>query len=91
MSSITGERHPAGGAPRCPFADGQPYDPMSVAAAENAEPWLRAARAEAPVLHHESLDLYVLTRHADIMAVLRDPATYSSRHTTGSSRWAPPC
>ncbi len=67
--------------PRCPFAHGEPYDPMSVAAAEDAEPWLAAARTEAPVFYHEPLDLYVLTRHADILAVLRDTATFSSRYT----------
>jgi cytochrome P450 len=77
-AQAAGERF---GAPRCPFVQGQPYDPMSVAAAEDPEPWLRKARAEAPVFYHEPLDLYVLTRHADIMAVLRDTATFSSRYT----------
>jgi cytochrome P450 len=66
--------------PRCPFANGQPYDPLTVAAAEDPQPWLSAARAAAPVFHHEPLDLYVVTRHADILAVLRDPATFSSRY-----------
>ncbi|HEX4360250.1 MAG TPA: cytochrome P450 [Pseudonocardia sp.] len=66
--------------PRCPFAHGRPYDPLTVAAAEDPQPWLSAARASAPVFHHEPLDLYVVTRHADILAVLRDPATFSSRY-----------
>ena len=66
--------------PRCPFANGRPYDPLTVAAAEDPQPWLAAARSSAPVFHHEPLDLYVVTRHADILAVLRDPATFSSRY-----------
>jgi len=67
--------------PRCPFAHGQPYDPMSAAAAENAEPWLQQARTEAPIFYHAPLDLYIFTRHSDIMAVLRDTRSFSSRYT----------
>lgn len=39
---------------RCPFAGGAPFEPGSVAAAADPHPWLRAARAEAPVFYDES-------------------------------------
>ncbi|HEY1970724.1 MAG TPA: cytochrome P450 [Pseudonocardia sp.] len=71
---------PSARAPRCPFAHGMPYDPLSVAATENSEPWLSAARDQAPVFYLDEQDVYVVTRHADILSVLRDPATFSSRY-----------
>ena len=66
--------------PRCPFAHGVAYDPMSAVAAEDPQPWLSAARREAPVFYHDPLDVYVVTRYADIVDVLRDTATFSSRY-----------
>lgn len=35
-------------------------------------------RDDAPVHHLADLDVWVLSRHADVLAALRDPATYSS-------------
>jgi cytochrome P450 len=35
-------------------------------------------REDAPVHHVADLDVWVLSRHADVLAALRDPATYSS-------------
>jgi cytochrome P450 len=71
---------PSARVPRCPFAHGRPYDPVSVAATEDAEPWLSAAREQTPVFYLDEQDVYVVTRHSDILSVLRDPATFSSRY-----------
>jgi cytochrome P450 len=35
-------------------------------------------REHAPVHHLDDLDVWVLSRHADVLAALRDPTTYSS-------------
>ena len=35
-------------------------------------------RAEAPVMHHESLDVWTVARHEDVQAVLRAAKTFSS-------------
>ncbi|MGH8993568.1 MAG: cytochrome P450 [Acidimicrobiia bacterium] len=37
-------------------------------------------RAEAPVRYEPGLDHWVVSRHADVRAVLADPATYSARN-----------
>ena len=66
-------------APRCPVAHGQPYDPLSVGAAIDPEPWLSLARAGQPVFYLPEQDVWCVTRYADILQVLRNPATYSSR------------
>lgn len=66
--------------PRCPVVDGESYDPTSVAAAVDPEPWLARARAEQPVFHLAGQDVWCVTRYADIVRVLRDPVTFSSRH-----------
>jgi cytochrome P450 len=53
-------------------------------------PLYARARAEEPVLFSEELGMYVATRHADICAILRDPARFSSRTTTLSVKEPPP-
>lgn len=75
--------------PRCPFADGRPYDPTSVAVAIDPEPWLARARAEQPVFHLAEQNVWCVTRYADIMTVLRDPATFSSRYANKFRPMAP--
>jgi cytochrome P450 len=66
-------------APLCPVAHGRPYDPLSVEAAIDPEPWLSLARAEPPVFYLPGQDVWCVTRYADIREVLRNPAAYSSR------------
>jgi cytochrome P450 len=41
-------------------------------------PDLARLRAEAPVAHHAETGAWVFTRHADVVAASRDPATYCS-------------
>lgn len=52
-----------------------PYDEQL-----NVDPYPLYAqlREQAPVFHNEDLDIWVLSRHADVDAALRDPAGYSS-------------
>jgi cytochrome P450 len=66
--------------PLCPVAHGRPFDPLSLEAAIDPEPWLSLARAEQPVFYLPGQDVWCVTRYADIREVLRNPATYSSRH-----------
>lgn len=66
--------------PLCPVVHGRPYDPLSADAAVDPEPWLSRARAEQPVFYLPEQDLWCVTRYADILEVLRNPATYSSRY-----------
>jgi hypothetical protein len=63
---MTGHGRP----PRCPFAGGEPFEPGSVAAAADPHPWLRAARAEAPVFYDESSEAYFVTRYEDALEVV---------------------
>jgi cytochrome P450 len=51
------------------FDQGQVDDPYSV--------WAEARRQ--PIFFAERLNAWVLTRHRDVVAVLRDPATFSNR------------
>jgi cytochrome P450 len=66
--------------PLCPVVHGRPYDALSVDAAIDPEPWLSQARAEQPVFYLPEQDVWCVTRYADILEVLRNPATYSSRY-----------
>jgi len=52
-----------------------PFDPRYLA---DPYPVFSAVRAEAPVFHTPALDMWVVTRYADIEAVLGDPATFSA-------------
>ena len=67
--------------PRCPVAHGQPFDPRSVAAAADPEPWFALARKEVPIFYVPELDAWYVTRYEDIVTVAQDPATFSSVHS----------
>jgi cytochrome P450 len=66
---------------RCPIAHGEEFDPRSVAAAGDPEPWFSLARDQVPVFYVPELDVWYVTRYADILAVVQDTASYSSRHS----------
>jgi hypothetical protein len=64
-------------APDCPV--GESFDPLSPEFL--ADPYAVMAKRphmETPVFFAPSIGYYVVTRHADIEAVFRDPATYSA-------------
>ena len=52
-----------------------PFDPKYLA---DPYPVLSAVREETPVFHAPALDMWVVTRYADIEAVFGDPATFSA-------------
>ena len=56
--------------------DAPSFDPYDVP--DDPYPLYRELRDHHPVLHEERRDLWVLSRFADVEAVLRDPARFSS-------------
>jgi cytochrome P450 len=72
-----------------PGDDGARYDPLSPA--HRADPGAAFARLRTgcPVHHDTAHDLWVLTRHADVLAAAHDPATFSNR--TSASGQLRPC
>ncbi len=54
------------------------FDPMTAAQRHDPFPVLEQARREQPVFFAEELGLWVVTRHADVLAVLKDHRSFSS-------------
>jgi cytochrome P450 len=54
------------------------FDPLSPEQLENPFGILALARREQPVFYAAELDLWVVTRHEDVLAVLKDHAAFSS-------------
>ena len=71
----------------CPMhdvaADFKPFDLESVRLLERA-------RREQPVFFSEELGYWVVTRHDDIHAIFKDPATFSSENTQAPYKPRPP-
>lgn len=67
------------------------FDPYDYGFHEDPYPTYARLRAEAPLHHAERDDLWVLSRHADVLAALRDDATFSSRMgvSLDASAWNP--
>jgi cytochrome P450 len=61
------------------------FDPLDPAQREDPFPVLELARREQPVFHAPEFDLWVVTRYDDVLAVLRDHATFSSDGALRSS------
>jgi cytochrome P450 len=55
------------------------FDPTTPEQRENPYDVLQLARREQPVFYAPASDLWVVTRHADVLTVLRDHRTFSSR------------
>jgi len=53
-------------------------DPIPAAIADDPHPVYRALRELHPVHHVTERDLYVLSRHEDVLAAVKDPETFSS-------------
>ncbi|MGW7365529.1 cytochrome P450, partial [Streptomyces sp. NPDC054841] len=56
------------------------YDPFSYRVQEDPYPVYAWMRENAPVYRNEERDFYALSRHADVLAAMRDPATFSNRN-----------
>ena len=67
------------------------FDPYDYDFHEDPYPTYERLRAEAPVHHAEADDLWVISRHADVFAALRDDAVFSSRMgvSLDASAWSP--
>lgn len=55
------------------------FDPLSPAFVADPYPELERARREAPVFFYPKLNFWVITRYADVAAVIGDYKTFSSR------------
>jgi cytochrome P450 len=77
------------GTPRCPVVHGVEFDPLGQAEAADPMPWLRPAQRETPVFYMPQYDAWCVTRYDDVIEVLRDPATYSSRKTVSLAKLPP--
>jgi cytochrome P450 len=55
-----------------------PFDPLSPEQLDNPFDLLALARREQPVFFAPELDLWVVTRHDDVLAVLKDHRAFSS-------------
>ncbi len=66
-------------APACPFSHGMPFDPRSLLAADDPEPWFSLAREHSPVFYVPELQVWYITRYADVVTVLKDTQRFSSR------------
>jgi cytochrome P450 len=75
--------------PRCPVVDGRSFDPLDPVVAADPYPWLHAAHREAPVFYMPGHDAWCVTRYHDVLEVLRDTATYSSRKVIRFAQLAP--
>ena len=62
-----------------------PFDPTTPEQRENPFDILALARREQPVFFASALDLWVVTRHEDVLAVLKDHRTFSSTGALKSS------
>jgi cytochrome P450/nitrite reductase/ring-hydroxylating ferredoxin subunit len=65
----------------CPFSGaslGIDFDPMTPEQRECPFPLYAHAREVMPVFYSERFDLWVVTRYADIVSILKDPVRFSS-------------
>lgn len=54
------------------------FDPTSDAQLADPYPLYARLRAQCPVLHDQDRDIWILTRHEDVVRVVHDPETFSS-------------
>jgi len=59
----------------CPVLHG--FDPLSPAQVEDPGPLTAVARREAPVFFDPDLDMYVVTRHEDVVSILHDYSLFA--------------
>lgn len=67
------------------------FDPYDHAIQDDPFPVYRRLREEQPLFHNVEHDFWVLSRHADVHAALRDDDTFSNRMgvTLDASAWSP--
>ena len=72
----------------CPVAEW--YDPLDGPAHPDPFPWYRQLRQQGRVVYVPEYDWYVVTRHKEILDVLRDAVTYSNAASLGDVEAVPP-
>jgi cytochrome P450 len=67
------------------------YDPFSYAVQDDPYPFYAWMREHDPVHLNEKRNFYALSRHTDVMAAMRDPATFTNRNgiSLEGSLWGP--
>lgn len=73
--------------PRLTRADYNPFDP---AHKRDPFPFYAQARRDTPVFYSPMLNMWVVTRHEDILTVLNEPTVFSSRQTLDAAMTLPP-
>jgi cytochrome P450 len=69
---------------RCPFL----FDPLAGRELLDPYPTYAAARQHAPVVYSETLGLWFMFRHADVVEAIRDTETFSSQFVAAEDRVA---
>lgn len=69
----------------CPFSQPDQIDLLDPQVQEHCFDAYRILREQAPVHYQPSLDMYVVTRHADVSTVLSDPDTFINDYADDSS------
>ncbi|MFN8051163.1 MAG: cytochrome P450 [Acidimicrobiales bacterium] len=62
------------------------YDPWAPEVLDDPYPYYEWLRANAPAYHVADHDIWVISRYADVVAALRDPATFSSNQGNSYER-----
>ena len=67
------------------------YDPFSYRIHEDPYPTYAWMREHAPLYHNEDLGFWALSRHADVVAALKNPGLFSNRNgiSLESELWGP--
>lgn len=76
-------------APRCPVIAGRPFEPLDPVVAADPYPWLHLAHREAPVFYMPEHDAWCVTSYGDVLEVIRDTTSYSSRKVIQFAQLAP--
>jgi cytochrome P450 len=66
------------------------FDPFNAPDRQDPHPALRRARREKPVFYSHGLGTWVITRYSDVVAILRDPARFSSAAAITNRPGPPP-
>ncbi|WP_435768461.1 cytochrome P450 [Nocardioides sp. SYSU DS0651] len=82
---------PSGPSATLPSSGPLLFDPYDYGFHEDPYPLYRRLRDEDPVHHNERDDIWVLSRHADVNAALRDDVTFSNRMgvSLDATAWSP--
>ena len=69
---------------------GSRFDPLSADYLLDPYPFLSEAREVAPVFYCDAIQHWIVTRHADIKGIFRNPPTFSARNANSPLRAACP-